>query len=204
MNAALLIHSILLLGDSHLVGPMGHELVKLLDVKKVSINASCGSTPATFFSGIGSPCGTWRKIEGLPTVETSKPFSETTLLSESLNRVSPHHIIVSLGTNLATRCTKRKIRCYSDKEVLTQIEKFLTLIRERQIKCSWILSPPVTALRKEDVTHVNEIIRDAVTKTCNTIDAGAEGHTYPKKGGDGLHYFGTEAKKWAEIIFKNI
>lgn len=204
MNSALLLHSILLLGDSHLVGQMGHELVKLMRDKEISINASCGATPETFFNGKGSLCGTWRKLKGLSLVETSKKFSSTALLADTLTRSEPEQIIVSLGTNLATRCNDRKVRCYSDNDVKKQLEKFLKPISDLKIKCSWILIPPSPALKKEDVARVNEIIHESVSKTCKTIDAGQEKLTYPKTGGDGLHYFGKEAKKWAEIIFKNL
>lgn len=206
--------SFLLIGDSHLVGDMGRKLVSLIESShpndSLSIDASCGATPFSFFSEYKSICGTWQKLPSLPLIDTQKPYLAVNL-RDALTLSQPDHIIVSLGTNLATQCRTKEnkiIPCYSDSVVKEQIKQLLGFIQRRPLQCTWILAPAVKRIEGKShisetrAIEVNTLISTLVSKTCTLVTSPQKHYPHPR--GDGVHYFGNEAGIWAESVFKNL
>ena len=142
----------------------------------------------------------------LPEIDSGKPFAAVNL-EMALSHSQAEHVIVSLGTNLATRC--RTGPCYSDQEIREQITAFLNVIHSSPLTCSWILIPPVKYIRgmnlisEKRATEVNAIITEVTSNRCNVIASSAT-LQYPAKDGDGIHYFGKRAREWARAVFNQL
>lgn len=90
---------VLILGDSHTVGPFGQKLDELLrqEGARVATYASCGSTAKWWYTGQKTTCGYFEKdLEGKVTEATQYA---TPLFPDLLKTLNPDHIIIALGTN---------------------------------------------------------------------------------------------------------
>jgi hypothetical protein len=199
---------VLYIGDSHSVGPFGHELDGALRASyplwKIETYASCGSSPNWFLPGNGasghtSACGTWfhrynpqdaSKLESL-TAAAPTPLIGALLASH------PDTVIVALGANMADW----------DKGGLFGIDtakKLADAIVAGGASCVWI-GPPDEAghmardAAKAQVTRLNAALKSALGETCRFV----ESHTsYDPSWPDPmkLHYPPAPAKAWANQV----
>lgn len=199
---------VILIGDSHSVGPFGRELDSLLraayPVWKVETFASCGSSPGWFLPGNGasgrtSACGTWfhRYSPTEPSKLESLTAAAPTPLIGGLLDSRPDTVIVALGANMANW----------DKGGIFGMDSARALadaIVAAGSRCVWI-GPPDEAGRmppdqaKAQVARLNAALRQTLGVSCRFI----ESHTmYSRSWPDPmqLHYPPDAAKAWARQV----
>lgn len=203
---------VLYIGDSHTVGPFGHELDSALRASypawKIETYASCGSSPNWFLpgnaaSGHTSACGTWfhrydpqdpSKLESL-TAKAPTPLIGTLLASR------PDTVIVALGANMANW----------DKGGLIGIDTARALsdaIVAAGASCIWI-GPPDEAghmprdAAKAQVARLNDALKAALGSTCRFVQSRTN---YDPSWPDPmkLHYPEPQAKAWAQQVAPSV
>lgn len=213
INIPVATSDLLLVGDSHLAGPMGHALVKKIEEKgeHAWVDASCGATPARFVTGGSSSCaGTWQKLPGKTEIDTSQkteavPLDEAWYMLKAQGSDEPSQVVFVLGTNLASYCKDRP--CYTsafiEKQALRLLNTFQNKHGSTLVRCLWVGAPQARNIPIKQIRMVNSAIQKALGNRCEFFDSTQ--HTrYPSKGGDGLHYSGKAAEKWADDIFLTI
>lgn len=188
----LLATTILLIGDSHTVGPFGKKLDQLLRAEgaNVATYGSCGSIAGWWYSGQKTSCGYYKR--GLDGVEFSTTNHFTPLFKNILSDVKPDAVIVELGTNYVMNP--------NDEFAIRDMKKMATDIRESGAECFWIMPPDMRKFRR-DLPRLNRLVTEAVTDSCRLFES-AQFTQYPAVGGDGIHYWSASgtplAHKWAQ------
>lgn len=183
--------TILILGDSHTVGPFGQKLDELLRLKgaRVATYASCGSTAIWWYSGQRTTCGYFEK--DLTGKVTERSQYTTPLFPELLKTINPDHIIIALGTNY--------VKNLNDESVITDLRVMVNDIRTSGAECFWILPPDMRQFRSE-LPRLNRLVKTAVGDECRYLES-ASLTRYPETSGDGIHYWSTQgtpiAHAWA-------
>jgi hypothetical protein len=194
---------VVVIGDSHTVGPFGHELDSRLRAAypgwRIETYASCGSAPGWFLPGNGasghtSACGTWfhrysatdpSKLEDV-TAATPTPLIGGLLASH------PDTVIVALGTNMANW----------DKGGIFGMDSARALadaIAGAGSRCVWI-GPPDEAghmppdQAKAQVARLNAALRGTLGASCRYLESHT---TYSGSDPMQLHYPPGPAKAWA-------
>lgn len=194
MLSLLLSGTVLLLGDSHSVGPFGQTLDQELRGRglRTATYASCGSIAQHWETGKETTCGYFSK--SLDGRVTQLPRSKTPLLRNLLSEVKPDYVIVELVTNYAL--------LPSDSFAVKDMKKLSGLIKESGAKCFWVGAPDMRRFRKE-LPRFQRLVEEAVGGECEVFDSEAVTE-YPATGGDGIHYWsatGTPiAKSWAREV----
>ncbi len=184
--------TILLIGDSHTVGPFGNKLDQLLRAEgaTVATYGSCGSIAGWWYSGQQTNCGFFHR--GLDGVEVSTTSHVTPLLKDILSDIKPDAVIVELGTNYVMNP--------NDEFAIRDMKKMATDIRAAGAECFWIMPPDMRKFRN-DLPRLNRLVTDAVSESCRLFES-AQYTQYPAVGGDGIHYWspaGTPiAHAWAQ------
>lgn len=199
---------VLYIGDSHSVGPFGHELDAELraayPVWKIETYASCGSSPNWFLPGNGasghaSPCGTWfhRYNPRNPSQLESLTAAAPTPLIGTLLASRPDAVIVALGANMANW----------DRGGISGLDTARALanaVVAGGARCIWI-GPPDEAghmppgQAKAQVARLNAALRSALGETCLFVQS----HTsYDRSWPDPMkmHYPPDAAKAWAQQV----
>jgi hypothetical protein len=196
---------VLLIGDSHTVGPFGRELDSQLrasyPVWKIETYASCGSSPSWFLPGNGasghtSACGTWfhRYDPAEPSKLESLTAAAPTPLIGTLLASHPDTVIVALGANMAN-WEKGGIFGLDTAKALADA------IVAGGARCVWI-GPPDEAghmppdAAKAQVASLNDALRQTLGDSCRFIQSRT---TYSRSWPDPmqLHYPPDAAKAWA-------
>ena len=186
---------VLIIGDSHMVGPLGKYLdanFRDHELFEVATYGSCGSVARWWYTGQQTPCGFFSKtLEGKTTRVKKK---KTPLIENLLDEVQPTSIVVELSGNY---------KGYSDEFTVADSTRLFNLIVEKDLPCLWIGSP---SARKETRRQgeVIELVRSVVEAHCTFVDSRL--HTKYPAGGDGYHYWGPagrrEMKKLADVAFE--
>lgn len=188
--------TVLIIGDSHTVGPFGWHLDQLLrnDGHQVATYASCGSTAQWWFSGKKTGCGYYqRDLSGSVSRANIHP---TPLVKDLLKEVNPDVVIVALGSNY--------VKNFNDDGVIKEMRDFARSIKDHSSTCYW-LTPPDMRLYRAEASRLNLLIEKSISEYCS-IFYSDEVTSYPEEGGDGVHYWfpaGTPiAQSWAEAVSK--
>ncbi len=205
---------VLMIGDSLSVGPFGREMQAYLTdqfgEKRFYMYASCGSSPEHWLASepvFHSKCGSRVKTpksfshseaeKGRP----AEPFSTPKL--ESLLRDSrPNLVIVQLGTNWFDRLVDKP-----GPEELARLAGILdrfaetVLASESRPKLIWITPPDSERFRKVQGDITKLISAAARQRRFNTINSSSMvRYVTGQTGGDGVHYYGPDAIKWADGV----
>lgn len=187
----LLAATILVVGDSHTVGPFGQKLDELLrnEGAKVATYASCGSIARWWYTGQKTTCGYFENdITGKKTEATTHG---TPLFPDLIQAVNPDHIIVALATNY--------VKEPDDQVVVNDLTRMMNDIRATRAECFWILPPDMRKFR-DDIPRLTRLVKSVAGDRCRYFDSAAVTH-YPATGGDGIHYWSAEgtplARAWA-------
>lgn len=183
--------TILIIGDSHTVGPFGQKLDELLRGQdaRVATYASCGSIARWWYTEQSTTCGYFeRDLTGKKTETLSHP---TPRFPELLDRLHPDHVIIALGTNY--------VRETNDQIVINDLSRMIGDIRSASAQCFWILPPDMRQFRS-DLPRLNRLIKSAAGQDCRFFESSSFTR-YPESGGDGIHYWSAEgtplARAWA-------
>lgn len=187
----LIASTILIIGDSHTVGPFGQKLDQLLrdEGAKVATYASCGSIAKWWYSGQKTTCGYFEN--DLSGTKTEAATHTTPLFPELLQKINPDHIIIALGTNY--------VRNLNDDSVIADLSLMMNDIRSSGADCFWILPPDMRQFRGE-LPRLNRLVKAVSGDECRYLES-ASITRYPESGGDGIHYWSPEgtplARAWA-------
>jgi hypothetical protein len=210
---------VLYIGDSLSVGPFGRELQEFLTEifteKRVYMYASCGSSPEHWLQGEPSfvtKCGCRVKTpskalhyeyeKGRPPELFPTPKVEA-LLKES----RPTLVIVQLGTNWFDRLEQRPTQEELDR-LQGILVRFADAIQNSDSRPSlvWVTPPDSERFRRVQAP-VTKLIR-AVGRTRKdfaVIDSSnMVRYTMGSTGGDGVHYYGPDAIKWADGVKRRL
>lgn len=191
--------TVLMIGDSQVVGPYGEEMHRLISDK----DAECfqygmvGASPKWFITGHTSNLG-WS--ERLPTGSVVGPYGDrhtTPKLSSLIETVSPDLIVLSLGGNVR--------KGYSDAGVIKMVQDLLAVAQSAKVPIVWVSSPQ----RRDDQTNpapyarFTALLRRAVGDAAGFVDSSKHSRYV---GGDGTHYTGSKqaivaAQSWARGVF---
>ena len=184
--------SILLMGDSHSVGPFGKTLdsgLRKLPDTSVRTIASCGSIIRWFYTGTPTSCGSLQIDESGKATEAVK--APTPLLKEVLAEKTPDLVIVELGANYMIG--------YPEATLTRDVERLLGDLETTGAKCLWV-SPPDSRKYREERKDLVLRLEKLVSGRCQWFDSIHHTH-YPDTGGDGVHYNTQSltpiAKEWA-------
>lgn len=188
--------TVLVIGDSHTVGPFGWYLDENLrsNGHKVATYGSCGSIAQWWSTGQQTTCGYYSKdLDGNVVKKDKFP---TPNFKKILEDVKPDSVIVELGTNY--------VKTPSDAFVKKDLASFVNLIKESNANCFWISPPDMRKFRGE-ISRLDKLIDEAVGKDCKVFDSKTV-TKYPLTGGDGIHYWFTEAlpvaHRWADGAYE--
>lgn len=187
----LLASTILIIGDSHTVGPFGQKLDELLrnEGASVATYASCGSIAKWWYNGQRTTCGYYERDLAGKKTEATKHI--TPLFSELLRNIKPDHIIIALGTNY--------VKNLNDDSVKADLTVMMNDIRSTGAGCFWILPPDMRQFRAE-LPRLNRLVKAVAGDECRYLES-ASITRYPDAGGDGIHYWSAEgtplARAWA-------
>lgn len=188
--------TVLIIGDSHSVGPFGWHLDELLrnDGHQVATYASCGSTAQWWFSGKKTGCGYYQR--DLNGEVTRANIYSTPLVKDLLKTIKPNVVIIELGSNY--------VKNFNDDGVIKEMRDLARTIKDSGSTCYW-LTPPDMRLYRTEAPRLNSLIERSVSDFCS-IFYSDEVTSYPVEGGDGVHYWfpaGTPvAHEWAEAVSK--
>lgn len=196
MIELILASTVMLVGDSHSVGPFGWYLDENLRKEGyyVATYASCGSIGKWWTTQQKTTCGYYsRDLSGKITQVTTHPTPKlTTLLAE----VNPQAVIVELGSNY--------VKTPSDEFVKNDITTFVKTIKDSGATCFWISAPDMRLYRNE-IARLDRLVNEAVGNDCVMFDS-KKFTNYPATGGDGVHYWFNAglpiARKWADGAFE--
>lgn len=189
--------TVLVIGDSHSVGPFGWSLDQNLRDKglNVATYASCGSIGQWWMNGHPTTCGYYsRDLKGEVTQTTTHP---TPQLEQLLSEIKPESVIVELASNY--------VNTPSDAFVLKDLRSLVSMIRNSGAQCFFISAPDMRRFRLE-LPRLRRLLKEAIGDECRLFDS-EKVTSYPETGGDGIHYwFGAGkpiAQKWANEVVKD-
>ena len=209
---------VLYIGDSLSVGPFGREMQEFLtnsfNDRRVHLYAACGSSPEHWLQGEPSfvtKCGyrvkTPSKTAHYDYERGRAPeLYSTPKIEDLLKEVKPTLVIVQLGTNWFDR-----VEQMPTPEEMERIQailfRFTDTIQNADSKPRLIwVTPPDSARYKRVQGGITKMIRSAgKLKKFLVIDSSGMVHyTMGSSGGDGVHYSGPDAIRWAEGVITTI
>jgi hypothetical protein len=198
---------ILVVGDSHLDGTFGRQLVAGLDAlsprRYVDVYASCGANPASFLTRPRtSQCGTWFR-HGAPRQVESEDSAPTPPVSAAL-RPETDIVVIVLGTNMAD---------WSHGVVndLGDAGRLAAAATARGARCFWVGPPPA---RGNKVRGAYLLTPAQALANYRGLDAGLQAQVsgrcgyiasrLPYSGTDGMHYDDAASARWAGSVLAAI
>lgn len=186
--------TILIIGDSHSVGPFGWRLDSELRKSghQVATYASCGSIAKWWSTNQKTTCGYYSN--DLNNNITRATTHLTPKISELLDTVRPDTVIVELGSNY--------VNTPGDDFVSADLKQLVKEIKDSGAECFWITAPDMR-LYRDALPRIDKIIQDSVAEDCKIFDS-KKVTSYPLTGGDGVHYWFKEgtpiANSWADSV----
>jgi hypothetical protein len=209
---------ILFLGDSLTVGPFGREMQSFLceqvSERRVYIYASCGASPENWLDEeppYVSKCGFRVKTPSsflLGEFEKGsrpKPFS-TPKLTPLLTQIHPTTVIVQMGTNWFD-LLERQPGPDEITRLGSLLESFADAIQSAPGRPTliWITPPDSSRFRAVQGSVTKLLTTTGRRKRFTVIDSSGMVRYQPgQSGGDGVHYFGADAAKWADGVKKRL
>ncbi len=169
--------TILMLGDSHLLGEMGKTVqAELAKKNTVHMHAVCGSSTRGWILGGARGC---------------QNIGRTEAAGFLVAKYKPDLTIISLGSNNlrnGTALTTRETR-----ELLSHIPG----------KCIWIGPPDMRVFTKAQFKDFYAGLVDGLVGKCQLIDSEVLTEPMPQ-GGDGIHYFGASGRNWGMKVLSKL
>ena len=187
---------VLVIGDSHSVGPFGMTLDALLRKNSFSIYtaASCGSTLQNWMTGKETTCGFFSKdLRGGVKQYKTGP---TPVFKTIFKQVQPQILLIQMGANYQYYNSPSEIR--------VEIKKFLEKYTSQVEKCIWVTHPD-SRKYPEQKNQLATLIDEVVSPYCEVFHS-YKVTAYPFTGGDGIHYSFSMgipiAENWAKLVSK--
>ena len=193
---------ILFIGDSHSVGTFGHTLDGLLRERygdeTVYNYASCGSRTSSWITGRSTRCG---YIDRRPGGATRRARNHRTpRIDVLLDDVNPRITIVALGANHMGQ---------RQESFIESVQTLAQSIRDHGSECVWVGPPPGRVPHRDhglNRSEIQELLPAVLVDFCTFIESSLY-VSYPRHGGDGVHFDSIRpggralARHWAEGIY---
>lgn len=187
---------VVVIGDSHTVGPMGRRLDDQLrqnpSIQSVETFAVCGARANAFTQPVTTSCGLYEKEASGFTLDVLAGVSPE---PARWGRTKPDAVIVVLGTNL--------IPLSDWKVAAKEVQGLLSEIRALGSRCFWVLPPSMSRFEKE-LPALEVFLQNEVGLDCEVFQS-SKVTAYPKGEKDGVHYSSKAltplAEAWADEIF---
>lgn len=184
--------NVLVIGDSHTVGPFGWSLDEELrdGGYKVATYASCGSIAAWWMKGdVKSTCGYFaRNLEG-----KKIELRVTPTLKNLISEVTPEVVLLQFGGNYVH---------YSDEFIRKDVSTIISFLKSQKIDCFWVSNPDGRGNRHLS-PRILKLLEESLADSCPLFNSHLVTR-YPEIGGDGIHYWFREgmpiARKWARSV----
>ncbi len=172
-------NNILYIGDSHTAGDFGSSLESLISSENPDFKIVRKGI-------VGSRAPRWSDVEW-----PKLPHSDS------------QTVIVALGTN------DLAVFCKSPLVAVTHAQALLAKLQSEQ-KCIWVGPPLLSASSvvnacggEKGMAHFREIYKQGIeSQGCHYVDS-SKSLLYPNAG-DGLHFSGVVAKRWAQFVYKEM
>jgi hypothetical protein len=183
----------LVIGDSHLFGKLGPALKEALSdggKNQVWVHASCGSSPATWNSGVVTACGT---LEDAPGKAPRRVLgsSKTRAIGGLLAEIKPDLTLIVLGSNF--------IRVIG--QLAGPLGELLGHIEGAGSRCAWLGPPlipkPADPVHDYNVKKFYAELRRGLGDRCALLDSTTTGIRL-RSTGDDLHIEPESAAKWGQ------
>jgi len=183
--------TVLVIGDSHMVGPFGWNLDEALRNQghQVATYGSCGSVAGWWYSGKKTTCGFYSKdLSGKVTQVNSQ---ETPLIENLMKIIKPDSVIVELASNY--------VNFGNEESAIKDMKRLVKSIKDSGASCFWMTAPDMR-LYRNSISRLDRLVYEAVGDDCRVFNS-SEVTSYPASGGDGVHYWFKEglpmARNWA-------
>lgn len=196
-NFSVFARDVLFIGDSHSAGPMGREVVRLMNEKfngtnnTFSLYGSCGSIGRSWFINWETPCGLYTAPHGEKAVLTAK--GKTPQLLDLLAKHKPDTVVVELATNYVK---------YDESVAIRDMKKMVKAIKDNQSECLWISAPHMRKFAS-DLNRLYALVEKSVGIDCKILRSD-DFTKYPNTGSDGIHYSEKVGKDQALIWAQKI
>ncbi|MDG0815222.1 SGNH/GDSL hydrolase family protein [Bdellovibrio svalbardensis] len=210
----------LIIGDSHVVGPFGENMHKIFRTKTKEDTRTlglAGASPSNFVAANAKQrtlsygfADRNNENERLIKGGTAAELPE---LGPLLAKTNPNRIVIELGDNFADY---RNPSANSDASAKKQVQLIISELEKQNSKatCYWVTPTWTDKSGSKPYQKTNErlvklidIIKKTASPRCTVIDS-ANGiglqQSDIKTGSDGLHFDGTNGKKWAEAAANKI
>jgi hypothetical protein len=182
---------ILVIGDSHSVGPFGKLLVDGLRLltPKTSLYASCGTVASSWLTGAKTRCGFYFRTEENKVL--SGKIGLTPKLPGMLETLKPDILVIELGANY--------VKGFDEESAIADMKKILDLLKDLPTACLWVGAPDSRISRTER-SRLFAWVEKAASERCMVLDSREFTH-YPETEGDGIHYSReSDVKAWVDAV----
>ncbi|MBL7716238.1 MAG: SGNH/GDSL hydrolase family protein [Bdellovibrionales bacterium] len=187
---------VVVLGDSHLVGPMGRRLDENLranaSIQSVETFAVCGARADAFYSPVQTSCGYFEKLADGTTSDVLKAVSPD---MANWSKSKPDWVVINLGTNVAL--------LPDWKVAAKEIRLLLDQVKSLGARCYWILPPSMAKFAKE-LPSLESFLVAEVSKDCEVFQS-SKVTVYPAGIKDGIHYSSKKmtpaGQAWGDSVF---
>ncbi len=191
---------VLHIGDSHTCGVYGKSIDALMRESgaTVSTYGVSGSSPSWWFNGTVGKSGYFAKDEQGKVDQPAdwRTPRATPNLTELIKEKKPDVLVVSLGANLIGG---------TNTAIQSQVRSICEVAKKNGTQLVWIGPPDGRSKSDEAQTRLYLNIKAAVNLYGFSFIDSRPFTDYPKTGGDGVHYSGTEgtkiAQQWANSAY---
>ena len=196
---------VLHIGDSHTCGVYGKAMDELMrgTGATVSTYGVSGSSPSWWFNETVGKSGYYSKDEQGKVDQPAdwRTPRATPKLTDLIKQKKPDVLMVSMGANFATA---------NDTTIRAQVKSISDVAKQYGTQLVWIGPPDGRTSQKPTAIQerLYKILKAAVIEFGGTFVDSRPFTEYPEKGGDGIHYGGTEGTKvaqgWAQSVYDTI
>lgn len=190
---------VLEIGDSHTVGPFGHELDRLLRETgcDMSTVGSAGASAVTYTNEAPTRSGYWRKwADGREENAGTGEAHATPKLVDLIASEKPDVLLINLGAN------------FRGGNVMAQVKLLGDIAKEHDLPLVWV-GPPKTRQDVADPSSIEDFDRrmaEAVSPYGSYLASSPFTPEYA--GNDGIHYGGPRgrelARNWAAAVYREV
>lgn len=183
---------LIILGDSHLQGPIGKTILESLSGQSIYFESVCGAILNTFFKSGTTHCG-YKLLEPNGSQLTAKTGIASDI-HNVLDAYPTNCLLLSFGTNYAPYFLPN-IKHFSETPIQRDINNLTRSALDPRLKIFW-LGPPDSRKFKSEVRSVERMLIAMTSRfeksTQNTVKINylslINACPYPTFGGDGVHF----------------
>lgn len=219
--------NILIVGDSHSVGPFGHKLFELVKDSKNNVALYAHSSSASRHWMNSSPSllsGGAHHAMSINNVNKVFPFPDWRIKQPSLyyppllddmiyhpdwklqNKIKPDIVIISLGANDygAVTTEEGEYNSYGYQANQKKIMKMLEVTEKKNIPCLWVLPPNGIKKVSKRQGLLYSFLKESIQNRCHLVDSSE----FKTTGCDGIHFSCSSQREkaylWATKVMQEL